>query len=85
MISTHQRFKGASDLGPELDLAGDGAFHHFARDPGVQEQRIRNLDRLTHVLKVAKRYQLSMAAECTPFMASEFDRTDVRNSSPKSP
>jgi len=62
MISAQQWFEGATNFGPKFNLTGDGPLHHLARDPGVQEQRIRNLNRLTHALKVAKRYQLSRAA-----------------------
>jgi hypothetical protein len=61
MISAQQWFEGATDFGPKLDLAGNGSFHRLTRDPGIQEQRIRNLDWLTHGDKVAKRYQLSRA------------------------
>jgi hypothetical protein len=58
-ISAQQRFERAPDFGPKLNLPGDGPFHSLACDPGVQQQRVRNLDWLTHVQKVAKRYQLS--------------------------
>lgn len=69
MVSSQQWFEGATDFGPELDLAGDGPFHRLPRDPRVQEQRIRNLDWLTHVIKVAKRYQLSRGPSAAQAMA----------------
>ncbi len=61
MISAQQRFERTPNFGPKLNLPGDGSFHRLARKPGIQQQRIRNFDWLTHVKKVAKCYQLSSA------------------------
>jgi hypothetical protein len=40
MILAQDGFERATDLGPALDLAGNGSLHGFAGDPGVQQQRI---------------------------------------------
>jgi len=57
-----QGFDGPAQPRPKLDLAGDGARDRFAGQARIQHQAIRELHRLTHDLKVAKCYPVSIPA-----------------------
>ena len=51
--TSYELLNGPPQLGPVLDLSGDGALYHFTGDPGVQNERIGKFHRLTHVDIVA--------------------------------
>ena len=66
LVASQERLDGASQPGPELDLAGDGTFGDFTGQSGIEHQAIGELHGLAHGEKVAKRYRVSMAASPGP-------------------
>ena len=55
-VSSQKRFDGAAQPGPsEFNLSRNGPFRDFACEPGIENQSVRKLNRLTHGPKVAKR------------------------------
>ncbi len=53
------RFDRSSDPGPKLNLTGNGTLGGFAHEAGIQDQRVGDFHRLTHVQRVAKHYCMS--------------------------
>jgi hypothetical protein len=56
LVPTQKRFDRAAQPGPEFYLSRNGSFRDFPREPGVENQGVRDFNRLTHAHKVAKRY-----------------------------
>ncbi len=44
---------GAAESRPELDLSRNGAVLRLAGQPGIQDERIREFNRVTHIQVVA--------------------------------
>jgi TonB family protein len=61
VLGAEQGLDGPAQPGPEFDLAGDGAFSHFAGEARVEDEAFRKFDRLAHVRKVAFCYPGAIA------------------------
>ena len=53
LLPLQEQLDGPSKTRPELYLPRDGSLHNFAREPGIQNERVGELHWLTHGQRVA--------------------------------